>query len=135
MTKKERLLQELHHQTFVMLRPSPIEGVGVFAIIDIVKGQQGIFSSDKSEWIPVTREEVENLPAHSRFLVENYCLYDDDHYFVPEYGFKMADLVIFLNHSDQPNIASVNDGEDFIALRDISAGEELLINYGDIVDG
>lgn len=131
---KDQLLKELSQQTFVALKPSPIEGIGVFAITDIREGQTGIFSKDKSEWIAVTKEEVEALPAHSRFLVENHCLYDDQHYFIPEYGFKMIDLVIYLNHSDEPNVRSVNEGEDFIALRDIRAGEELLINYGDIVD-
>jgi hypothetical protein len=117
-----------------MLRPSPVAGVGVFAITRIPSGQRGIFSRDTSEWIPVTKAEVERLPGHSRFLVENYCLFDDDHYFIPEYGFKMADLVVFLNHSDTPNIESVNEGEDFVALRDIEAGEELFIDYGEIVD-
>ncbi len=132
--KKKRLLAELTANTFVMLRPSPVAGVGVFAITRIPSGQRGIFSRDTSEWIPVTKAEVERLPGHSRFLVENYCLFDDDHYFIPEYGFKMADLVVFLNHSDTPNIESVNEGEDFVALRDIEAGEELFIDYGEIVD-
>ena len=45
------------------------------------------------------------------------------------------DLVNFLNHSDEPNVMSINDGEYFEALRDILAGEELLIDYGEIVDG
>ena len=44
------------------------------------------------------------------------------------------DLVNFLNHSDTPNIISLNDGEDFETISDIAAGEELLINYGSIVD-
>jgi len=133
MTKAE-LLTELAQHTFVALKPSPIEGIGVFAITDIKEGQTGIFSKDKSEWIAVTKAEVETLPAHSRFLVENHCLYDDEHYFIPEYGFKMIDLVVYLNHSDDPNVRSINEGEDFVALRDIKAGEELLINYGEIVD-
>jgi SET domain-containing protein len=132
--KKQRLLNALKNNTLVMIRPSPVEGIGVFALIDIKKGQRKIFSDDKSEWIKIPKTEIAALPPHSRALVENYCLYDNDHYFVPEYGFKMIDLVIFLNHSDYPNIASINEGEDFEALRDINEGEELLIDYGEIVD-
>ncbi|MBK8610919.1 MAG: SET domain-containing protein-lysine N-methyltransferase [Chitinophagaceae bacterium] len=45
------------------------------------------------------------------------------------------DLVNFLNHSDTPNIVSINDGEFFEAIRDINSGEELVIDYGEIVDG
>ena len=60
---------------------------------------------------------------------------DDENYFVPDYGFKKMDLVNFLNHSDAPNVISINDGEFFEAIRDIKTGEELLIDYGEIVDG
>ena len=56
-------------------------------------------------------------------------------YFVPGYGFKMMDIVLYLNHSSQFNITSVNDGEQFEALRDIKTGEELLLNYGSIAEG
>jgi SET domain-containing protein len=131
---KASLLNELTNNTFVMLRPSPIQGIGVFAIKDILKGQRQLFSNDTSEWISIPKEEINQLPEHSKFLVENHCLYDNENYYVPEYGFKMIDPVIYLNHSDSPNIQSINEGEDFVALRDIKAGEELLVDYGDIVD-
>ena len=117
-----------------MLKPSPIEGIGVFAIRDIPKGCRTIFSAGIGEWIKVSIDEVEKLPAHSRNLVETYCLYDEENYFVPSYGFKLMDTVLYLNHSAQFNIASVNDGEQFEALRDIEAGEELLVDYGSIVE-
>lgn len=132
--KKEWLLHQLHHQTYVTLRPSAVQGIGVFALVPIAKGQRGLFSNDKSEWIKLTKDEVEQLPEHSKFLVENFCLFDDTFYFVPEYGFKMMDLVVYLNHSEKPNLVSINEGEDFEALCDIAAGEELFINYGEIVD-
>ena len=131
---KNALMNELLHNTFVMLKPSPVQGIGVFAITDIGKGQRAIFSNDKSEWIKIPKTEIASLPQHSKAIVENFCLYDEENYFVPEYGFKMVDLVIFLNHDDDPNIASINDGEDFEALRDIKAGEELFIDYGQIVE-
>ena len=132
---KEQLLLELQQDTYVMLKPSPIEGIGVFAIRDIPKGCRTIFSAGIGEWIKVSIDEVEKLPAHSRNLVETYCLYDEENYFVPDYGFKLMDTVLYLNHSAQFNIASVNDGEQFEALRDIKAGEELLVDYGSIADG
>ena len=129
------MLLELQQDTYVMLKPSPIEGIGVFAIRDIPKGCRTIFSAGIGEWIKVSIDEVEKLPAHSRNLVETYCLYDEENYFVPDYGFKIMDLVLYLNHSTQFNMISVNDGEQFEALRDIKAGEELLVDYGSIADG
>ena len=86
---KEQLLHQLQQDTYVMLKPSPIEGIGVFAIRDIPKGCRTIFSAEIGEWIKVSFEEVEKLPPHSRNLVETYCLYDDEQYFVPDYGLKI----------------------------------------------
>ena len=134
---KAALLEELTLHTYVMLKPSPVEGIGVFAITDIPRGCRQMFSKPDAaaEWITISKKEIELLPAHAQFLVGNYCLYDQDHYFVPAQGFKKIDLSLFLNHADNPNIISINDGDYFEAIRDIKAGEELLIDYGGIVDG
>jgi len=133
---KSRLLAELSQSTFVMLRPSPLSGVGVFAIIDIPKGCRDMFSAPDPEerWITLSKKEVDSLPEQAQFMIGNYCLYDEElNYFVPEKGFKKMDVSLFINHSDQPNIQSINDGDYFEALRDIKAGEELLLDYGEIV--
>ncbi len=131
---KEALLKELRESTFVMIKPSPLHGIGVFAIRDIPKGTKNIFSQGVGEWIKVSKEEVDALPQHSKDLIENHCLFDEDHYFIPDYGFKLVDLVIYLNHSESPNVISLNEGEQFEALRDIATGEELLVDYGTIVE-
>lgn len=133
--KKQALLKQLAESTYVMIKASPVHGIGVFAIRDIPKGTQDIFSQGIGEWIEVSKEEVDALPKHSRDLVENHCLFDDKSYFIPDYGFKLVDLVIYLNHSDKPNVVSVNDGERFEAIRDIASGEELFVDYGTIVEG
>ncbi|MFN8251337.1 MAG: SET domain-containing protein [Ferruginibacter sp.] len=136
MTKAE-LLQELSNNTYVMLKPSAIEGVGVFAIRDIPKGCRDMFGKPDTaeEWITIPKKEIDALPAHAQFLVGNYCLFDEDSYYVPAAGFKKMDVSLFLNHADNPNIISINDGDYFETLRDIKAGEELVIDYGAIVDG
>jgi len=131
---KEALLKELANSTYVMIKPSPLHGIGVFAIRDIPKGTSNIFSRGVGDWIKVSKEEVEALPQHSKDLIENHCLFDEDHYFIPDYGFKLVDLVIYLNHSETPNVISLNEGEEFEAIRDIAIGEELLVDYGTIVE-
>lgn len=132
---KDALLAQLRNDTYVMLKPSGIHGIGVFAIRDIPKGSRNFFSKDVGEWIKLPIADVDSLPQHAKDLVETYCLFDEEHYYVPDYGFKLMDLVNYLNHSHQPNIISLNDGEEFEALREIKAGEELLVNYGHIVEG
>ena len=131
---KEALLKELANSNYVMIKPSPLHGIGVFAIRDIPKGTKNIFSKGVGDWIKVSKEEVDALPQHSKDLIENHCLFDEDHYFIPDYGFKLVDLVIYLNHSETPNVISLNDGEEFEAIRDIANGEELLVDYGTIVE-
>jgi SET domain-containing protein len=133
---KAELLNEIANYSYVMLRPSAVSGVGVFAIRDIPKGCRDMFSKpdQHDHWITIEKSEVEALPEHARLLIENYCLFDKDNYFVPDYGFKKIDLSLFLNHSDNPNIISIQDGEYFETTRIISKGEELFIDYGEIVE-
>lgn len=132
---KAALLKELSDNTWVMIRPSGVHGIGVFAIRDIHAGCRDIFSKEMGEWHTVPRRETDALPVHAKDLVENYCLYDEENYFIPANGFKAIDLSLFLNHSDTPNIISVNEGEYFETVRLVKKGEELLINYGEIVEG
>lgn len=132
---KEELLNELANNTWVMIKPSSIHGIGVFAVTDIPQGCNKMFSTEMGEWTTVPKTEIDELPQHAQDIVENYCLYDEANYFLPAQGFKAIDLSLFLNHADIPNIISVNDGAYFEAIRDIKRGEELLIDYGAIVDG
>jgi SET domain-containing protein len=133
MTKKE-LLQELSEDTYVALRPSGVHGIGVFAIRDIPRGCRTIFSKGTGGWIKLSIDEVEDLPGHTRELIETYCLYDFDHYYVPDHGFKVMDIVNYLNHSSSPNVISIKDGEQFEAIANIPAGTELLLDYTEIAE-
>jgi len=132
MVNKLELLNEIVNNSYVVLRPSRIAGVGVFALRDIPKGCRDMFSKPhpQDNWVKVPLAEVENLPDHARFLIWNYCLFDNENYYVPDHGFKKVDLCIFLNHSDEPNVKSINEGDYFEAVRDIKAGEELFLYYG-----
>ncbi len=135
----DRLLRELRDDTYIALRPSAVAGIGVFALRDIPLGCRTIFSpphaGDDGDdgYVAVPRAEIDALPAHSRHLVETYCLFDDERYFVPRDGFKKMDLVSFLNHSETPNVRSIEDGAYFEAVMHITAGEELFVDYGTIV--
>jgi SET domain-containing protein len=137
MISKTDLLTDLVHHTYVMLKPSKIAGIGVFALRAIPKGCRDMFSkpNPNDSWITVGKHEIQDLPSHAQLLVENYCLFDADQYYIPQHGFKALDICLFLNHSDTPNIRSIDEGNYFEALRDIAEGEELTIDYGTIVEG
>lgn len=93
-----------------------------------------MFMDEEGNWIKLTFAEVNELPDPSKKLIENFCLFDEVYYFVPLEGFKKMDLSLYLNHSDQPNLISIDDGRYFETTRDIKSGEELFIDYGTIVD-
>jgi len=132
---KEELLHELQHETYVALKASPIHGIGVFAVCDIPTGCKTIFSKNTGGWIKLSFAEAEQLPPHVKDFIETYYLYDDENYFIPDHGCKVMDMANYLNHSGTPNIISVNEGGYFEAIRDIKTGEELLVDYGSIVEG
>ncbi|HRI00422.1 MAG TPA: SET domain-containing protein-lysine N-methyltransferase [Saprospiraceae bacterium] len=129
---KVELLAHLAEENFIYLKPSPLHGIGVFALREIQKGCSSIFSNRDWGWEHLSYDEVAELPSHSQFMIETYCLFDDKGYYVPSQGFTIMDQALFLNHSETPNIASINEGEKFVALRTIMEGEELVIDYGSI---
>ncbi|HNR07043.1 MAG TPA: SET domain-containing protein [Saprospiraceae bacterium] len=131
---KARLQEELNFHHYAMIRPSPVHGIGVFAVRPIPKGCRSMFSKEPGEWVRLSFEEVAALPEASRYMIETYCLFDEQDYFVPAGGFKTMDIALYLNHSDEPNIQSIDEGAEFEALRDIQPGEELFIDYGTIVN-
>jgi hypothetical protein len=130
------LLNDLKSSTMIALQPSPVHGIGVFAICDIPMGVRNLFSDEKEEdWIRISFEEVESLLEHLKSLIETYCLFDDTHYFVPSQGFKKVDISLFLNHSSSPNIMPVENGVFFETIRPIAKGEELFIDYSTLAQG
>ncbi|MCU0705356.1 MAG: SET domain-containing protein-lysine N-methyltransferase [Fimbriiglobus sp.] len=114
--------------TRVGLAPSPIHGIGVFALADIPAGTRDLFAPP-ADWVPVPDAEVEKLPPHVRQLVHTYCLWDAGVYYLPPHGFRVMDVVMYLNHSDTPNLRQIDGGDYFETLRDVAAGEELTVDY------
>jgi len=106
------------------LKPSAIEGVGVFAVHNIVKGTKLMLKPDGYKSRKLKKKDI---PQE----FSGYCVKDEDgvHERCPN-AFNHMWLCWFLNHSDKPN-AEGDDNDNFMyyALRDIKAGEEITIDY------
>ena len=92
-------------------RPSEVHGMGVFALVDLK--QDALIGRYTG-----TPTEVDG----------KYVLWLEG----DEGGWEGIDGtgdLRFLNHSRSPNV--IFDGPDLYALRDVDAGEELLLDYGD----
>ena len=107
------------------LKPSGIEGIGLFADQDVPKGtivQKFIPGID----VEITGEQLRALPDIPREQVLHYAY---QHKVTGNY-ILCSDDTRFLNHSESPNlIDGPTDEEIDIAARDIAKGEELTVNY------
>jgi SET domain-containing protein len=124
----DALLQNIAH-TRVRLGVSPIHGVGVFAMTDIPAGTGKLFAPPQ-DWPALPLARIAELPELAQKLINTYCLQDDEFVYLPPNGFRVLDLVMYLNHSATPNLKQVNAGDDFVTLCDIAKGEELTLDYG-----
>ncbi len=110
------------------LKPSSIHGIGIFAAEPIPKGMI-TWRFDPQFDLVFTKEEVDAMPEIQRQFMLFYA------YFSPRLHRYVlcADGVMFMNHSDTPNIGNVledeQDEESNISLSDIGKGSELTINY------
>ncbi|HLC57183.1 MAG TPA: SET domain-containing protein [Candidatus Nanoarchaeia archaeon] len=125
--EKAEVLARLKH-TYCRLKPSPLSGVGVFAIRDIPKGIdpfQGIISQ---KWFAFSLSELKGIDKEVMKMIDDFNVIEDRGVLIPEYALNGMDVSFFPNHSEQPNLKTA-DGLIFITLRKIKKGEELTVDY------
>ncbi len=133
----DKVINHLNHNVKTKISVSKIDGVGVFAIKDIKKGEQ-LFPNWEYESgvyiIPNNR--LNEIRSEVLELIDKYFINDDC-------GYKVIRLfkgINFLFHgftycnSAYPNKENINIDVYGIALRDIKAGEEILEWYTENID-
>ncbi|WP_165226871.1 SET domain-containing protein-lysine N-methyltransferase [Aquisphaera insulae] len=116
------------HATLVYarLQPSPIHGVGVFAIRRIPAGVYP-FEPDPCDILWIPKSEVDRSEPRFAELYRDFCIPKGDMLGCPR-NFNEMTLSWYVNFSRHPNLAC--DAEyRFYAIRDILAGEELTLDY------
>lgn len=115
--------KELNETVWCTLRPSPIHGIGVFAIRDIKQGQKLYCHGGTGEWIRTELSQVQ--PEVRKLILQRWSIEKDGHpYLSPN---DDAYLICFLNHSDDPNYNKFTDA----AMCDIAKDSEILEDYGE----
>ncbi|PIS04839.1 MAG: SET domain-containing protein-lysine N-methyltransferase [Candidatus Buchananbacteria bacterium CG10_big_fil_rev_8_21_14_0_10_42_9] len=101
-------------------RPSPIQGVGVFAKDKILKGEVvGVLGG-----VIVHRDEIEEYRS---IMTQVGIQIDEDFFIVPTTREELERFGVF-NHSCEPNVGFSNS-ITLVAIRDIEPKEELVFDY------
>jgi SET domain-containing protein len=120
-----------HSHTYTRLKPSSIQGVGVFAIQNVKKGTY-IFPDDNQNMRWIEAKKLKNLPRQLLKLYKDFAIVKNGKYGVP-WSFDRLTPAWYLNHSDRPNVA-IDRYYRFYAKRNIKSGEELTVDYSTYSD-
>lgn len=119
--KIKQAIDLLNKVIMIKLAPSPVHGIGVFAMRDIKKGEtlyvdiiNHAFDIPYKDFGKLRPEIAEQILGMWPNVVNK------SHFFFP-----VTRLQAYLNHSDTPNY----DAKDDKALKNIKKGEEILENY------
>ncbi|MCL5435845.1 MAG: SET domain-containing protein [Patescibacteria group bacterium] len=126
---KKGLLKHLVEDIYIRIKPSQIHGVGIFAERDIPKGCDPFRLYQPLQWTALDASEIKTLPPHVQKIISDFYAPDGQQTYVPKNGLNVFDITFYINHSDTPNMVSLDGGENFVAARDIKAGEELTSDY------
>jgi len=108
------------------------KGRGAFAKIPIKNGA----IIDIAYVVPIPNKDYKKI---YKTILYNYCYIWEDPQHMPAFRNAITLSVSqFINHSFEPNVKYLYDYEskaiEFSAIRDISKGEEILVNYNALVD-
>ena len=127
---KEQILETLKN-TYCRLRASRVSGVGIFAVRDIPKNKNPFEMIKKTKWQEFNVADLKKLDKGVLKMIDDFCVIEEDgKVLVPECGLNGMDISFFLNHSNRPNVRTIDEGFTFLTQRVIKKGEELTVSYG-----
>ena len=121
----EQQIAELNETVKCTLKPSLIDGIGVFAILDIKQGEKLYCKEGLRQPMSVPfKRFMEIRPEVREIILSRYPLVKKGSLFLSPND--DARLISFLNHDSNPNYDPFSD----CAIRDIEKNEEVTEDYG-----
>ncbi len=129
--KRAQLVRRVLADCYCSLQPSPIHGIGVFAIRDIPRGRNPFATMQRYSrpgYMRISDAELAALPGGLAQLIRRLFVPTDGAMWLPTSGTNIVYLFAYLNHSATPNLRT-DDGFHFFTRRRIRCGEELTVDY------
>jgi len=128
---ENKVIEYLKNEIYFRVQPSPVHGVGLFAIKDIPNGTNIIveFPHEFSEMI--SKSKLVGIHENVLKLFNGMYYSTEEFLRIKLYPFLKLHYITFMNHSDTPNMyLSKEDGVySGITLSDIKIGEEIFEDY------
>lgn len=127
----KKLVSDLESNVYCRLKPSKIQGIGVFAIKEIPKGAKIFKTSRKIKFIGIAPEIIlknRKISQAVKKMAKDFFVISDKKLYLPNCSLNEIDISFYVNHSEKPNAIAKN-GENFFAVRRIRKGEEITANY------
>jgi len=138
MREKEKLVEYIKNNVYCRLKPSPIHGVGTFAIRNIPKGTK-LFIPFEGEGISnvvkVAKSEFKDYGPKFKEYLNDMMQSNDTKYKMVIPGDNQSHMTYYVNaSSNSPNIkfkfvTHPNRWGEYITMRNIEVDEEILMSY------
>lgn len=125
---KRKLLANLD-KAYCRIQPSPLHGVGVFAVRRIPEGINPLELPIRTELVGLSEPDVRALPPGIRQMIRQYAVKQNGRYVLSTLGFNLVELEYFVNHSTKPNLVFDDAAGCYRTARAIARGEELTGDY------
>lgn len=127
------LIAEAHNDIYCKLAPSPIHGVGVFALKDIPI--YTVIFRVNPKTITVESKFLNRIHTNVAHYYNSMLLSTADTIEIPEMGMGVIPTSYYLNHSEESNAKIDIENKLIVAKKNIYEGEEVTINYKGLPTG
>lgn len=119
--QRENAVKMLNELVKLYIAPSPIHGVGVFAMRNIKKGEK-LYADAIYQALDIPYSMFKKLrPEIAEYILGRWIpIVNGSHFLYPD-----SKMIAFMNHQNKPNYDSKND----VALEDIPKGTEVTEDY------
>ena len=124
-----RIVQTIIECTYCRIKPSKVNGVGVFAIRNIAS-KTSLFPEcaryDKQ--FKVKKELFDSSDDNVKEMVYDFFSHRDGFFYIPYRTLNSLSMGGYINHSDSPN-AKFDERGSVCSIKDIEKGDEISIDY------